>query len=185
MRLNKNKILQRANRCLKRTPPYQEKRQLEWTEELNYQLLYVLVKGPVSEPENIMVYAGMPEEQEGVILFFPGERKDYVSWKDAWGFNFERDLFDDLEDGYDLLWMSDDTHVNVWFTIDEWKDEIEAKDGMQKYLEFCVKNGINKRFLQEEFSYKEIDAIAIYGKENKHGIVHKESKKIRKHEPER
>ena len=188
MNLNKEIILRKANRYLKRTECYKEKRLWDCPDELNYQLLYVLTKGNSLSPDKIIAYAGMPEEPDSVVLFFPYEKEDYSDCHEAWAFNYERDLFEDLEDGYELLWMSDETHGNVWRCITdwvEWGDDVEAKEGLKKYLEFCIKNGINKKYLQKGFPYELLDVIETYGIKNQETGDIRKNRKARKQEPER
>lgn len=184
MNLNKEKILRMCSRFLKRTKPYAENRLFDCTDELNYQLLYVLIKGNQKEPEKIIAYAGMPEEEESVMLFFP-LGNDYSDFKETWAFNYEQNLFTDLEEGYDLLWASDETHVNVWYTMDMWKDEIETKEGMKIYLDHCLKNGINVKFLQKKFAYNGMDAIEKCGRSKQEVAGNRDSRKSRKKELER
>lgn len=188
MKLSVEAIVRKANRYLKRTECFKENRLWECPDEINYLLLYVLAKGNPASPEKIIAYAGMPEEADSVILFWPYGKEDYSDWHEVWGFHFERDLFEDLEEGYELLWMSDETHGNVWASITnwvEWGDDVEAKEGLQKYLEFCVKNGIDKQYLQQDFPCELMDVIERYGsgKQETEGI--KKNKKARKQEPER
>lgn len=188
MNLSVEAIVRKANRYLKRTECFKEQRLWECPDEINYQLLYVLTKGDPALPEKIIAYAGMPEEADSVILFWPYGKEDYSDWHEAWGFHFERDLFEDLEDGYELLWMSDETHGNVWAAITnwvEWGDDVEAKEGLQKYLEFCMKNGINKEYLQKDFPGDLIDVIERYGRKKPEAEEVRKHKKARNQEPER
>lgn len=62
-------------------------------------------------------------------------------------------LFDDLENGYDLIYMPLQCHYGVWCCIDECRNEIDHQDGLQKYLKYCKDHHITQDILLKLGSY--------------------------------
>lgn len=154
MNLNKEKMWRSAERALKRTNGYQQNRELGQDE--NYGLLYVLAKGKYHHAEDVIAVAGY---EDVAIQFHPFADGSEI---DLWGFNFERDLFEPLQAGYEIAGMTLDCHAAVWYTIEDWHEGIESGKGMQKYLGYCKKNGITKEKLEKEVGYSGMDAMAVY-----------------------
>ena len=155
MKLSKEKMWRSSERAMKRTKGYQEYRELGQDE--NYELAYVLAKGRNPCAEDIIAVAMYEDD---AIQFFPfSDREEF----DLWGFNFDRDLFECLETGYEIVGMSMDSHLNVWYTIGAWHNGyIEHENGMQKYLGYCKKNGITEEKLKKEVGYSGMDVMTLY-----------------------
>ncbi len=157
MKLSREKIWRSAERTLKRTKKYQRFRELG--EEENYELMYVLAKGKDFHGTNVTAVAGYEDQ---AILFYPfADRKEI----DLWGFNFERDLFDGLQAGKEIIGMTPECHADVWYMLEAWQGETESVRGMQKYLAHCKRNGVTKELLQEKVSYDGMDVMELYVKE--------------------
>ena len=151
MKLSDEKIIRASERALKRTEAYQENRLLG--DEKNYQIFYLLKKGKNAAPNSVIAFA---DKEEQVISFHPF-REDEPIWN--WDFNFDNDLFKYLQEGYELVDMTSESHYGVWWTIEEWHDgEISYPKGMQKYLSYCKQNGITK----EKLKYSGMDAMDLY-----------------------
>ena len=158
MKLSKEKIMREAERFLKRTEQYQDNRYL--ADEDNFQIAYVLAKDGRTQPENIIAYA---MHDDTMICFYPFRKNEPAF--DDWSFNFDTHLFEDLENGYEIVGMSLDCHFGVWATIEDWKDgDIDHVEGMQKYLAHCKRNGITKGLLEEKVSYDGMDVMTLYSK---------------------
>lgn len=157
MKLSREKIWRLAERTLKRTEHYQRYRELG--DEDNYELMYVLAKGKDFHGANVTAVAGYEDQ---AMLFYPfADRKEI----DLWGFNFERDLFDDLQAGKEIIGMTPECHADVWYTLENWQGKTESVRGMQKYLAYCKRNGVTKEFLQKEAAYDGMDVMGLYVKE--------------------
>lgn len=153
--LSKEKIMRTAERTLKRTKEYQRNR--ESGEKENYQIIYVLAEENKSVSDKVIAFAGYEDKVISFQLF----KEDVPIWN--WGFNFERDLFEYLETGYELICMTAECHDAVWSTIEEWHDNgIESHKGMQKYLGYCKKNGITKEKLEKDIGYSGMDVTMLY-----------------------
>lgn len=155
MNLSKEKMWRSAERALKRTEGYRWNR--EFGQEENYELMYVLAKGKYPRARDVIAVAGY---EDTAIQFHPIAGDGEI---DLWGFNFERDLFELLQAGYEIAGMSLDCHAGVWYTIEDWHDGgIEQEKGMQKYLGYCKRNGITKEQLEKKVGYAGMDAMAMY-----------------------
>lgn len=82
----------------------------------------------------------------------------------SYDFNINDYLFSDLENGFDIVYMSLDNHYGIWCSIDEWKNEIEHKDGLNQYLGYCRTHRISKETisLRDHVSMNVPDIINLY-----------------------
>ena len=63
-----------------------------------------------------------------------------------WDYNFDYYIYNYLEEGKQIAFMSDDVHYSIWNSIHElYPDDIEYKDGVQSYLQYCADNGIRQK----------------------------------------
>lgn len=153
MRINKEKTMRAAERALKRLACYQENR-IHANGE-NYEIMYVLAKGTM--PNEMLVFAGW---ETNVISFTLDATQPPM---ERWAFNYERDLFEYLDAGYTLVAMAPELHCEAWSDIQACRDSDEKlPSGVNQYLGYCKRNGITKRFLNESYSYKGMDAMTFY-----------------------
>ena len=160
---NKAKIMRQAERALKRTEVYRENRSDSSDREDNFHLEYVLVKGGKSTPDTAVAYAHCQDE---LISFNPLENGSGVKRVWDWSFSFDSDLFMYLEQGYELVGMTVETHCLVWEEIAEHHgdDSISFSKGMQQYLSYCKRNGVTVGLLQKEWQYDGMDVMKLYDK---------------------
>lgn len=64
-----------------------------------------------------------------------------------WDYNIEDYLLDDLENGFEIEYMTIDEHCGIWYTIDNWRDDIFHVEGLQKYLYYCQQNEITAQVI--------------------------------------
>ena len=57
-----------------------------------------------------------------------------------WDFNIDENVFAELEDGYEIRYMPLETHFGMWYVLNEYREDINHTEGMQKYLYYCVKH---------------------------------------------
>lgn len=164
MSMSKEKLMRIAERVLKRTKAYQYNRELSVPDEENYKMSYLLVKSNGKNPESMLAYA---VNDENVLLFHPMEEPVYEIILNDWQFYFDYDLFQYLEGGYDLTAMTADAHTGVWCEIAEYHgtNGIACVDGMQKYLNYCKRNGVTKDRLARETGYDGMDVMTLYDKQ--------------------
>lgn len=68
-----------------------------------------------------------------------------------WDYNFDNYLFQKLKNGYKIEYMTNDTHYGLWNSINElYPDDIENKEGVQNYLQYCFDEGITKEYLDKK-----------------------------------
>lgn len=85
-----------------------------------------------------------------------------------WSYNFDEDIFKNLEEGKITNYMSMLTHYNVWNFIENYyPDEIEYKKGTQIYLKYCKQNNITKEVIDKENDFDDTPNIMKYYKEKK------------------
>lgn len=92
----------------------------------------------------------------------------------SYDYNIDDYLFYDLENGFDIVYMSIDNHYGIWCSIDEWKDEIEHKDGLNQYLHYCRTHHISKETigLRDYITMKVPDIMNLYKeKVNEYTII--------------
>lgn len=101
-----------------------------------------------------MRYISMNEAGEGYARSTP-----------EWDYNIETDLFEHLENDFDIIYMPIDEHYGVWCNIDSWRYEIEHMKGLQKYLSYCRKNDITSERIDNSLDNK-VDVMDLYQEEN-------------------
>lgn len=83
-----------------------------------------------------------------IIGFNPFESEIYNL--PDWDFNIDTALFEELEGNREIIYMSMDCHYGIWFDVSRlYPNDIEHKEGMQKYLKYCKKNKIDFNKIQK------------------------------------
>lgn len=163
MNWNKEKIIRTTERVLKRTDHYLERRTGSNKPDDNYQLDYIVAKGSSPKPDTAIAYAHWADE---IISFTPLDSDIHLENVWDWAFNFDNDLFRYLEQGYDLIGMSLESHCLAWSEIEDYHDNdgINHPKGMQQYLDYCKRNRITAELLHREFQYNGMDVMTLYDK---------------------
>ena len=137
----------------------ESKNMLNEIEMYNMNIEFVLVDK--DNVENSKVIA-MREDGEGGNVLLPYQ-KDF---KDAldWNYSFDEYLFRDLQNGMEIVYITDETHLAVWDEIEKlYPEDIEFNKGMQKYLKYCKENGITKEYIEKTTNQKNIvDVMQFY-----------------------
>lgn len=110
----------------------------------NYQISYILTK---KENNTIQCqgYAVSKDDPEEMICVIFNNENSYVLHNiAAWDYNVDDYLFDDLENDFKIDYMPLEEHYNFWCAINEYRDEIDHLDGLQRYLSYCHTNGIGE-----------------------------------------
>ena len=82
-----------------------------------------------------------------------------------WDYNIEDYLLDDLENGFEIEYMTIDEHCGIWYTIDNWRDDIFHMEGLQKYLSYCQQHEITSQVISL-YSSEHIDISDLYQEAN-------------------
>ena len=128
-------------------------------EHKNKKIDYILVNKD-NQQLRILASDGVDE----AIEFSPytKETQNDYSYVPEWDYNFDYYLFDLLED-YNIAYISNETHYNIWNTINElYPDDIESKEGVKKYLEYCKENNVTKEVLDKELELDVVDIMKSY-----------------------
>lgn len=92
------------------------------------------------------------------------EKKDYQHIPE-WDYNMEDYFFSDLENGYEIEFMTIDEHCGLCKMIDCSRDEISHVQGLQTYLSFCQQNDINSHVISL-YSSESIEIFDLYHERN-------------------
>lgn len=142
----------------------------EKNEYKELEIAYILAN-PKDE-KDICAFVAIKESTD-VFVFNP--YKDQKA-KCAIGFTFEEYLFDYLKD-YEIVKMSKDTHICVWYSImEDFRNNEFLHEKLPEYLNYCKKNNISAKTLFGEDA-KENDIMIFYPNDM--------DAKTKKSEPER
>lgn len=79
-------------------------------------------------------------------------------------FSYEEKVLAELENGKEIEFMSNDTHVNIWNELDKIfaEDRVKFNDGAQKYMKYCDENKITQSYLRKFEHSENIPNIMEY-----------------------
>ena len=79
-------------------------------------------------------------------------------------FDVEKNIYKELQNGKDIVYMSSETHYSIWKMINGWYPQcLRYKRGLQKYLRYCKNNKITKEKISQETGRRDVpDVIAYY-----------------------
>lgn len=83
-----------------------------------------------------------------------------------WAYNFDEDIFKELERKKEISYMSMEMHYNIWNFLEEYyPEEIECIKGTQLYLKYCKDNNITKERIDKENNFNDTpNAMKYYEK---------------------
>ena len=81
-------------------------------------------------------------------------------------FWFGADLFEWLEEGYQLVEMSLESHSCVWQELESCRDDYESQAGIQLYLDYCRYNDITQDLLATKTDYDGMDIMTFYDEQD-------------------
>lgn len=124
-------------------------------DEKDMKINYILSrKGGENSPSYLCLASSRSDPDEIRCITIDNDNQINYQNVPDWDFNIDDYLLSDLEDGYQIEYMTLEDHYNIWCTIEEWKDDIQHQDGLYSYLDHCKKNGITP------------EAISLLGLEN-------------------
>ena len=104
------------------------------------------------------------KKEDTIISLYEDDDHDFIYISDSrdktWVKVPEYD-FMYLEDGYDIFYISMETHTGFWNLINLYYDEYDHIDGMQKYFDYCIEHQITCDLLEALF-HEEIPDIYEY-----------------------
>lgn len=80
-----------------------------------------------------------------------------------WDYNFDYYIYNYLEEGLKIGYMTDNVHYSIWNSINElYPTDIEYKNGVQEYLQYCRDNNITKEYLDIKTGLDIPDVMKYY-----------------------
>lgn len=108
----------------------------------DYVLDYILTKKNEHGTIDFQGYATSREDPDEMISCLYTDGRKECQYVPEWDFNVDDYLFESLENGHEISYMSLECHYNIWCSVDENREELNHLDGLQKYLSYCQKNNI-------------------------------------------
>lgn len=131
----------------------------------HYSIAYILKQKEESKTKYYALAYDKQEQENIISLTIEVDGSYYINSVPDWDFNVDGYLLEDLENGYEIDYMPLEEHYNYWYAINEWRDEIDHQDGLQKYLSYCHMNGISEHeigLLQFEY----VNIMDLYQEKN-------------------
>ncbi|MEF2663364.1 MAG: hypothetical protein U0M92_03490 [Bacilli bacterium] len=135
-----------------------------------------ILYNPETKETQVVASDGLEE----MILFAShtkGQDKDYWTIPE-WDFNFDEYFFKELQNGYEIGYITNDTHYGLWNTIADLypSNELNNENGVKKYLQFCKENNITKEYLDDVMKMQIPDIMKYY--EYPIGVIEQKGKNI-------
>lgn len=116
-------------------------------EHQNKQIDYILYN---SKTDETIIVASDVEE----MIEFSPYTKDLINGMSIvpdWDFNYDEYIFKELQNDFQIGYMNANVHSGIWNTLNDlYPEEIENKDGVQEYLQYCKENNITKEYIDKE-----------------------------------
>lgn len=148
------------NEDIKKVKEDIEKFLSEDMEHQNKHIDYILVDSKTNE-----TYVLASEDGGEAIEFTPFTKDNDggYSYVPEWDFNFDYYIYNLLEEDKQIAYMKDNVHYSIWNSIYElYPTDIEYKDGVQCYLQYCVDNGITKDYLDSKTGFGTPDIMKYF-----------------------
>lgn len=128
-------------------------------EHQDKQIQYILINSKTNETNTLV------SNYDEAIEFTPYTKQypDKYGCVPEWDFNFDYYVFNLLEEGYEVGYMNMETHYNLWNSIHElYPEDIDYKDGVQNYLQYCKDNNITKEKIDKEVNLETPNIMEFY-----------------------
>lgn len=134
------------------------------------EISYVLIKKEPNKLDMIKCMAiDKQDPDKSIEITMNGEEIDVSPLYD-WSFSIDDNIFYELENGYEIRNMPLETHHGIWTILNETRDEIEYKEGMQKYLSHCFMNGITPKIISQ-LANEYINVMDLYQEKNEGYVI--------------
>ena len=133
---------------------------MENMEHQNKHIDYILVDQETNE-----TYVLASDGADEAIEFNPLSKnyKEGFQYVPEWDYNFDYYIYNYLEEGKQIAYMTDDVHYSIWNSIHElYPEDIDYKDGVQNYLQYCADNGITKEYLDKKTGLNTPDIMQYF-----------------------
>ena len=133
---------------------------MENMEHQNKHIDYILVDQETNE-----TYVLASDGADEAIEFNPLSKnyKEGFQYVPEWDYNFDYYIYNYLEEGKQIAYMTDDVHYSIWNSIHElYPEDIDYKEGVQNYLQYCADNGITKEYLDKKTGLNTPDIMQYF-----------------------
>ena len=131
----------------------------------NMDIGFILVKKETGKLDLLKCMAvDTVDKEKGIMITMNLEEID-ISPIHEWDFNIDENVFAELEDGYEIRYMPLETHFGMWYVLNEYREDINHTEGMQKYLYYCVKHEITSKIISQ-VGNETIDVMDLYKESN-------------------
>lgn len=131
----------------------------------NMKISYILIKKELGKLDVIKCMAIDKENPDDALEITMDEDNIDISPLQEWSFSIDDNIFYELENGYEIKYIPLETHYGIWTILDDLRDEIVYKEGMQKYLSHCFKNSINSKIISQ-IGNTHLDVMDLYIESN-------------------
>lgn len=91
-----------------------------------------------------------------IVAFYPFRKEKRVK---GWNFDIDNYIFKILEEGYNILFMSIETHQRIWKDINlMYPEDLKHVQGFKKYISYCKRNHISKELIYNQ-TFCEVEDI--------------------------
>lgn len=95
-----------------------------------------------------------------------------------WDYNFDYYVYDLLNKGCEIGYITDNMHYAIWNSINElYPNDIEFTDGVKKYVNYCKENDITKEYIYSKTNLETPDIMPLFNNE-KLRVLYIESNKL-------
>jgi len=104
-------------------------------------------------PKTNDTYVLASDNYDDAIEFTPYTKTESGGYTQVpeWDYNFDYYIYNYLEEGLKIGYMTDDVHYSIWNSINElYPNDIEYKNGVQEYLQYCKEKNITKEYLDKK-----------------------------------
>lgn len=133
---------------------------MESIDHQNKHIDYILV-----DPDTNETYVLASDGVDEAIEFTPYSKNyegGYINVPE-WDYNFDYYIYNYLEEGKQIAYMTDEVHYGIWNSIHElYPEDIDYKDGVQWYLQYCADKGITKEYLDKKTGFDTPDVMKYF-----------------------
>ncbi len=117
------------------------------------------------DPDNANTFVLASDNYGEAIEFTPYTKEYDGGYLEVpeWDYNFDYYIYNYLEEGKRIGYMTDEVHYSIWNSIHElYPEDIDYKDGVQAYLQYCADNGITKEYLDKKTGFDTPDVMQYF-----------------------
>lgn len=130
-----------------------------------YSIAYILRKTTNAGIQYIASIYDIQDRDDMSFLNFNSDDNFYFKGVADWIYNVDDYFLAELEKGYEIEYMPLEEHYNIWWQIEDMRDEIDHNTGLQAYLSYCHKNSISKHEI-EMLNLEKVDIMDMYIEKN-------------------